>query len=72
MNYRILGSHRKHGWENLTIVYQEEFVYKFIELVDGNTYDKVMVIQHDPSLNQDSVFLEKDLERPLTRTRKKK
>lgn len=71
MNYRILGNHRKYGWENLTTVYQEKFIYKFIELVDGNTYDKVMVIQHDPSLNQDSVFLEKDLERPLTRTRKK-
>ena len=73
INYRIYGDNRKHGWKLLNTVYQEEKVYEFISYVNADDYRTVMVVQHIFELNEDIPFLLKhlELEKPLTRSRKK-
>ena len=70
MNYRIYANNRKFGWEHLTTVYSQEHVYKFIEFINPENYDRIMVIEHDIELDQDTPFLVKPLDKGISRVRK--
>lgn len=67
MSYRLYGMGIK-GWEYITMESSLESLYSDIDNI--TEYKRIMIIEHNMMLNQDSVLIVSDIEPKITRSRK--
>lgn len=71
MNFRIYACGLK-GYEFIGVVYNEEDIELYINGLDLEIYDRILVIKHNIKLNMDEGYLFQSLENSFKRKRKKK
>lgn len=68
MNYRIYATGKK-GLEYLTTLYDEVEAEEYANELSYTDYSHVIIISHNIEKNMDDIYLSKDIDRPMARTR---
>lgn len=68
--YKLYGA-TEDGWQYIKRIYFQYEIDEEIEKLNKNVYLKVMIIEHNIDLDQDSVLFQKKLKRSIIRRKVK-
>ena len=71
MYYKLYGA-TENGWKFIKRIWFKYEIDDEIEKLDRNVYIRVLVMEHDVQLDQDSVVFEQDLEPVIKRKKKRR